>query len=111
MNDEELIARACEVGAALLRRPGDLDRLAGGLLAELAGRLAARPAPAPRDGPVPDEEEPAAIIPACPRCKTEAPHIAWTGADEDYDGPRDGWQCARCGHEWSTPREDGAAPV
>lgn len=60
----------------------------------------------PCDGPVPDEEEPAAVIPACPRCKTEAPHIAWTGADEDYDGPRDVWQCAGCGHEWSTPRED-----
>lgn len=44
MTDEELIARACEVGAALLRRPGDLERLAGGLLAELAGRLAVRPA-------------------------------------------------------------------
>jgi hypothetical protein len=55
MTDEELINRACEVGAALLRRPGDLDRLAGGLLAELAGRLAARPAP--RDGDLPGEEE------------------------------------------------------
>ena len=50
-DDEELIARACEVGDALLRRPGDLDRYAGGLLAELAHRLATRPAP-PCDGDI-----------------------------------------------------------
>ena len=54
---QELIARACEAGAALLRRPGALDQRAGGLLAELAHRLAARPAPPPCDGPAPDKEE------------------------------------------------------
>ena len=39
MNDQELIARALEVGAKLRRRDGDLDRLAGALLAEMAARL------------------------------------------------------------------------
>ena len=39
MNDEELTARAREVGDRLSRRPGDLDRLAGALLTELADRL------------------------------------------------------------------------
>ncbi|HEY3652362.1 MAG TPA: hypothetical protein VGL33_30640 [Streptosporangiaceae bacterium] len=39
MNDQELIARAREVGLELRRRPGDLDRLAGTLLRELAARL------------------------------------------------------------------------
>lgn len=39
MNDQELTARAREAGAKLRRRPGDLDRLAGELLAELADRL------------------------------------------------------------------------
>jgi hypothetical protein len=39
VNDEELITRDREVGARLLRRPGDLDRLAGGLLKESADRL------------------------------------------------------------------------
>jgi hypothetical protein len=43
VNDEELIARAREVGLELRRRPGDLDRLAGALLAELADRLDSRP--------------------------------------------------------------------
>ena len=42
MNDEELIARDREVGAKLLARPGDLDRLAGGLLKESADRLCGR---------------------------------------------------------------------
>lgn len=44
MNDQELAARAREVGAVLRLRPGDLDRLAGALLAELADRLDARAA-------------------------------------------------------------------
>ena len=44
MTDEELIARAREAGAELRRRPGDLDRLAGTLLAELADRLDGRAA-------------------------------------------------------------------
>jgi len=39
VNDQELIARALEVGAKLRRRDGDLDRLAGALLAEMAARL------------------------------------------------------------------------
>jgi len=42
VTDEELIAAAREVGAELRRRPGDLDRLAGWLLAELAARLIGR---------------------------------------------------------------------
>jgi hypothetical protein len=37
--DKQLVARAREVGAQLRRRPGDLDRLAGVLLAQLADRL------------------------------------------------------------------------
>jgi hypothetical protein len=47
VNDQELIARAREVGDRLSRRLGDLDRLAGVLLKELADRL---------DGPVPERE-------------------------------------------------------
>jgi hypothetical protein len=43
VNDQELAARAREAGAELRRRPGDLDRLAGWLLAELADRLESRP--------------------------------------------------------------------
>lgn len=39
MNDQELIAEARRAGAELRRRPGDLDRLAGTLLAEMADRL------------------------------------------------------------------------
>ena len=42
MTDEELIAKAREVGARLLGRPGDLERLGGGLLKELAHRLEGR---------------------------------------------------------------------
>ena len=44
MTDEELIAKAREVGARLLGRPGDLERLGGGLLKELADRLEGRAA-------------------------------------------------------------------
>ena len=40
MTDQELIDRAREVAPRLSRRRGDVDRLAGALLAELAGRLA-----------------------------------------------------------------------
>ena len=43
MNDEELTARAREVAVQLRRRAGDLDRLAGELLAQMADRLDARP--------------------------------------------------------------------
>jgi hypothetical protein len=39
VNDQELAARAREVGARLLGLPGDLERLGGGLLIELADRL------------------------------------------------------------------------
>ena len=39
MNEQELIAEARRVGDELRRRPGDLDRLAGALLRELAARL------------------------------------------------------------------------
>jgi hypothetical protein len=49
MNDQELAARAREVGLELRRRPGDLDRLAGTLLRELADRL---------DGQAADDQPP-----------------------------------------------------
>jgi hypothetical protein len=39
VNDQELIARAREVGAGLRARGNDRDRLAGWLLRELAARL------------------------------------------------------------------------
>ena len=39
MNEQELVAEARRVGDELRRRPGDLDRLAGALLRELAARL------------------------------------------------------------------------
>lgn len=39
MNDQELAARAREAAAVLFRRADDLDRLAAGLLKELADRL------------------------------------------------------------------------
>ena len=45
MNDQELIARAREVGPKLLARASALDRLAGALLTEMADRLEGRPAP------------------------------------------------------------------
>ena len=48
MNDQELIAEARRVGYLLSRCSGDVDRLAGALLAELADRLEGRPAPQPR---------------------------------------------------------------
>ena len=48
MNDQELIARAREVGPKLLARASALDRLAGALLTEMADRLEGRPAPQPR---------------------------------------------------------------
>ena len=44
MNDQELIARAREVGAELRRHRGVGVRVAGALLAELADRLEGRPA-------------------------------------------------------------------
>ena len=39
MTDQELIAEARRAGPVLRARPGDVDRLAGWLLAELADRL------------------------------------------------------------------------
>lgn len=46
MTDQELIAEALRIGPELRSRgPGDLDRLAGWLLTELATRLAGHTAP------------------------------------------------------------------
>ena len=49
MTDEEMIAEARRVGAELRCRPGDLDRLAGWLLAGMADRLEDRGAQATED--------------------------------------------------------------
>ena len=96
---DQLIARLHEVRAQLVSElRQDEDMRAARVDAMLAGR---------RDT---EQDAPPAFTPPCPRCGTEAPHIAWTGTD-DSGGPRDVWQCTGCGHEWSTPREDGAAPV
>lgn len=45
MTDEELIAEALRIAPALKASPGDRERLAGWLLAELATRLAGHTAP------------------------------------------------------------------
>jgi hypothetical protein len=83
MTEEELIARSREVGAELRRRPGDLDRLAGALLAELAERLDSRPVAdviawckGCRRG--------TASVP-CPRC--DGPACAGCGRCPPCDGP------------------------
>ena len=47
MTDEELIARARQVGPKLRARDSDFDRLAGWLLKELADRLEGRAADVP----------------------------------------------------------------
>jgi hypothetical protein len=80
-DDRELAARAREVGARLRRRPGDLDRLAGVLLARMADRLdghAAAYAFCKRC------EAATASVP-CPRCG--APACAGCGRCPPCDGP------------------------
>lgn len=84
MNDEELVARAREVGDRMRRRPGDLDRLAGALLAELADRV---------DPPK------AAVYAFCRRCESGTASVPCPACD----GPA----CAGCGR---CPPCDGDLP-
>ena len=95
MNDEELAARARQLAEDGVRS-AEAQALARELLRQLADRL---------DPPAQATEELAAVIPPCPRCKTEAPYVVLIGED-DFHEPRDVWRCKGCGHEWSTPRED-----
>jgi hypothetical protein len=86
MTDEELIAEARRVGYLLRRCSGDVDRLAGALLAELADRL--------------DGRAPEVIVRAwCKRCR----HATMSVPCPECDGPA----CAGCGR---CPPCDGDLP-
>ena len=98
MNDEELIAKARQVGAELRGRHGDFDRFAGWLLEWMADRLVTAGA---AGAGVPQDAAPEVIVRAwCKRCEHGTASIPCPRCD----GPA----CAGCGR---CPPCDGDLPA